>query len=134
MEISRNKAQELAFSVIYTCITLEETKETFDFKEVLSNYTNLSFEESDLYVKLVALNALKNEKEIEEIVVPHLNGWAFKRLSTITKAIIYYAFSSFRYVGDIDREVIINSSIELSKKYDGEKEYKFVNAILDKTL
>ena len=35
---------------------------------------------------------------------------------------------------DLDKPIIINESIRLTKKYGAEDGYKFVNAVLDKAL
>ncbi|MEG0977706.1 MAG: transcription antitermination factor NusB [Bacilli bacterium] len=134
MEISRNKANEIIFSIIYSCVSLKDANQTVDFKEIVELHTEETFENSDLHIKLVSLQAIKNQNEIEEMITPFLKNWKFSRLSEVTKCIIYFAYASYKYVGDIDKAAVINISVDLSKKYDGEKEYKFINALLDAAL
>ena len=42
--------------------------------------------------------------------------------------------SEYKYVGDIDKPVVINVGVTLAKRYSDEKNYKFINGILDKIL
>ena len=46
------------------------------------------------------------------------------------------SYTHFYYVekGKVDKKVVINTAVELAKKYVEEKQAKFINAILEKVL
>ena len=54
--------------------------------------------------------------------------------STIIISILMLGIGEYKYVGNVDKSVIIDVCIRLAKKYGDEKDYKFVNALLDKVL
>ena len=43
-------------------------------------------------------------------------------------------YAHFYYVEKIDKRIVINTAVELAKKYIEEKQAKFINAILDEVL
>ena len=50
-------------------------------------------------------------------------------------AIFLLALSEYKYVEEeIEKSALINVAVTLAKKYLDEKDYKFINAVLDKVL
>ena len=44
------------------------------------------------------------------------------------------SYAHFYYVEKVDKKVVINTAVDLAKKYVEEKQAKFINAILDGVL
>ena len=44
------------------------------------------------------------------------------------------AITEYKFVGGVEKSIIINVAVKLAHKYADEKDYKFVNALLDKVL
>lgn len=137
VEITRNKAQEIIVQLMYSFLMLEESNIAIDFEESISDACNMPYEDCDVYIKEVLLKSLKNEQKIINYISKFLKNWEFKRLNTTIQAILIVATVEF-FISDLDTDkaVIINNSVKFAKKFGdgGEKDFKFVNAILDKCL
>lgn len=132
--ISRNKQNELSFFSIYNFIVLLEMKEQIDVKEIISSQCGCSYEASDTYIKEVVLKCIKNYDEIVDLIKNNLKNWTYDRVSTINKAILMYGITNGKYMDQLDKRLIIDISINLVKKYGDEKDYKFINGLLDNVL
>ncbi len=137
IEITRNKAQELIVQLMYSFLILEETNVPINFVEAVEDACKLPYEDCDLYLKEVLIKSLKNQKKITDYISKFLINWNFSRLNTTIQAILITSVTEY-FIPDLDTEkaVIINNAVKFSKKFGdgGEKDYKFVNAILDKSL
>jgi N utilization substance protein B len=73
----------------------------------------------------------KNKSEFKEI----LDSINVKdsNMDLIDKSILYFALNEMIY-GELDKPVIIDESLRLSKKFSSPESYKFINANLDKYL
>jgi len=73
----------------------------------------------------------KNKSEFKEI----LDSMNVKdsNMDLIDKSILYFALNEMIY-GELDKLVIIDESLRLSKKFSSPESYKFINANLDKYL
>lgn len=72
-------------------------------------------------------------KEIDEIIEKHLFDYSLYRLNFVDRAIIRLATFELKY-SDIEKQIIINEAVELTKTYsnlDDEKQHKFTNRLLD---
>lgn len=137
VEISRNKLQELAAQAMYSFLLLQESNVAINFEETLSSICNLPYEECDVYLKEVLLKALKNESKIIAYVQKFLRNWEFRRLNSTIQSILILAVCEYYLIDEkIDKAVIINNAVKLAKRYGdgGEKDYKFVNAVLENCL
>ena len=79
-----------------------------------------------------SLESIKNNKsEFKEI----LDSMNIKdsNMNLIDKSILYFALNEMIY-GELDKLVIIDESLRLSKKFSSPESYKFINANLDKYL
>ena len=131
---SRNKNQELAIQIMYNFLIQQESGNTIDVKKTISDVAQKPFDECDLFLKKVLIKALKNEQDIIDNISKYLVKWKFSRLNKCTQAILIIAFSNYFYCENKEKAVIINVAIKLAKKYCEEKDYKFINALLDNAL
>ena len=80
----------------------------------------------------LSLESIKNnESEFKEI----LDSMNVKdsNMDLIDKSILYFALNEMIY-GDLDKPIIIDESLRLSKKFSSPESYKFINANLVKYL
>lgn len=131
---SRNKIQEMAMQIMYGFLIKQQVNQTIDFEETVSGISNKPYEECDIYLKDILIQSLKHEKEIIEEISKYLNKWKFERLNTCVQAILITAYSNFYYCEQTEKAIVINVAVKLAKKYGEEKDYKFVNAVLDNLL
>ena len=73
----------------------------------------------------------KNIKKIEDTIT--FLSIQTSNIELIDKSILYFAINEMLY-GELDKPVIIDESLRLSKKFSNPESYKFINATLDKFL
>ena len=73
----------------------------------------------------------KNIKKIEDTITSL--SIKTSNIELIDKSILYFAINEMLY-GELDKPVIIDESLRLSKKFSNPESYKFINATLDKFL
>ncbi len=72
-----------------------------------------------------------NEDKINDILISL--GVKDSNMDLIDKFILYFALNEMIY-GDLDKLVVIDEALRLSKKFSSPDSYKFINANLDKYL
>ena len=79
-----------------------------------------------------SLNSIQdNRKKIDSILVS-LNI-KDSNIEIIDKSVMYFAINEM-IAGNLDKPVVIDESLRLSKKFSSPESYKFINASLDKYL
>jgi transcription antitermination protein NusB len=81
-------------------------------------------------LKKVALG----EKELVEIIEPHLRNWDADRVAIIDMIFIKMGLAEFLDFPTIPTKVTLNEYVELTKLFSTEKSKDFVNGILDRIL
>ena len=126
--MNRKTARENAFILLFEkSIKVDET-----YEEIFLKATEDRDLEVDEYVKKVFFGNAENEKIIDMKIDECLVGWKKERISYVAKAILKLSGYELMFMEDIPVKVSINEAIELSKKYDDDKAYVFVNGVLNK--
>ena len=125
-KISRYKEREQAFFIcfekLFSDASISEISECAEESRD-DNYSDFALE--------CAKGVEDNLEEIDKIISSHLSAkWKLNRISRVSLSILRLAVYEMKYVEDIPSNVSINEAVELSKKFSGEEEYKFVNGIL----
>ena len=126
--MKRKQARENTFIILFEaeCRKDETPFEIFEYAKEFDGF------EYDDYVKSVFFGVQERRKEIDELIENAIVGWKKNRISPVSLAIIALATYEMLAVDDVPTKVAINEAIELSKKYDDEKNYQFVNGVLNK--
>lgn len=125
--MNRSKARENAFILLFEveCRSDETAFEIFDNAKSFDDF------EMDEYVRNVFFGVFERRKEIDELVEASLVGWKKNRISPVSRALLALSTFEMLALDDVPAKVSINEAIELSKKYDDEKSYIFVNGVLN---
>ena len=78
-------------------------------------------------IKSVEKNKEKIESSIESLSIKNTS------VELIDKSILYFAINEMLF-GELDKPIVIDESLRLSKKFSSPESYKFINASLDKFL
>lgn len=125
--MNRKSARENAFILLFESVCKnDETPE-----EILNKAMDVRSLEVDEYVKNVFFGVHTNLRQIDECIDKCLKGWKKERLSVTSIALCRLSVYELMFMNDIPARVSINEAIELSKKYDDEKAYTFVNGVLN---
>lgn len=133
-QTSRNKEQELAMQAMYGFLIDESINQPIDVVATIENLTNEPYKDSSIFIKEILITALKNQDKIIDHISNYLKNWKFSRLNSCIQAILILAVTNYLYLNE-DKGVSIDVAVKLAKKYgDDDKDYKFVNAVLDNCL
>lgn len=125
--MQRKAARENAFLLIFEKVCKsDETSE-----EIFQKATEVRGLDYDEYVKEVFFGVCDNLDMITQTAELHFKGWKKERITAVSMALVELAIYEMMFMPDIPSRVSINEAIELSKKYDGEKSYTFVNGVLN---
>ena len=126
--MNRKTARENAFILLFE----KEIKTDESCEEIFLKATEERSLEVDEYVKKVFFGNTENEKIIDMKIEECLVGWKKERVSYVAKAVLKLAAYELMFMEYIPVKVSINEAIELSKKYDDDKAYVFINGVLNK--
>ncbi len=125
--MQRKTARENVFLLIFEkACKSDETAE-----EIFVKATEERGLEYDDYVKRVFFGIEENKTVIEAEIENYLTGWKKERISPVSISLLRLAAYEILFVDDIPAKVSLNEAVELSKKYDDEKSYAFVNGVLN---
>ncbi len=74
---------------------------------------------------------IQNIEKIDKELIRHLNQGGIKDIGSVEKSILRLAIYEILFK-DLDKPIIINEAIELSKKLASDSAPKFINGLLDK--
>jgi N utilization substance protein B len=129
MNPNRRTAREVAMKALYALDlshdSLEHVIDTVIRPVLKKDQKLFDFAES-LFIK-----AVRDAKEVDEIIVSLTDNWDIKRIALVDKMIMRLAIIEMMQFSDIPTKVTINEAIEIAKSYSTEKSGKFINGILD---
>lgn len=125
--MKRKDAREAVFSVLFSGEFLAEKTPSELWREAVDDgrYT------SDAYAEALTQHLTEHSDEILEAMQTYAVGWKINRISKVSRTILKIAICEMFYMPDIPLLVSVNEGVELSKKYDDEKTYGFVNGVLN---
>ena len=132
--ISRNQEHELIMISIYDAIIYSEMEEMFSLEDVMEGIYMIPYEDIPFFSREVVIKSLANINDIKAVFQKNMPKWKFDRLNALERAILLMSYTHSKLEETADKKVIIDVAVRLSKKYLDKDDYKFVNAILDKTL
>ena len=130
MELSRNQEHFIIMTVIYnelTDFTFGEGKMVRSANEIISSMCS----EASPFVVDSIMISLQKYGEIKNAYIPYLNKWKWDRLPLLTQAILLMSYTHYKYLGPVDKSIVINIAVNLAKKYIDDKQAKFINGLLD---
>ena len=128
--LSRNQEQEKIMFIIYQILFLNRMKNDFDLVEVIEDTMEENYSDVSVFVKEVVVKC----DEIYNLILPNCTTWKMERINLVVISILMLGITEYKYIGNVDKSVIIDVCVKLAKKYADEKDYRFVNALLDKIL
>ena len=134
MELSRNQQHYIIMTAIYNELTdfvFGDKTVNRSAEDVIASLCECDIEDVNPYIIDMVMVSLSKYGEIKAAYTPYLKNWKWERLPLLTQAILLMSYTHFYFVEKADKAVIINTAVELAKKYIDDKQAKFINAILD---
>ena len=138
MALSRNQQNYLIMTVIYIELNdfnYGDKANPRSAKEIILGLLE-DYHETVIppFVEDMVNVSLLHYGEAMELFSAHLKDWKWERIPLLTQAILLMSYTHFKYIEKIDKAIVIDVAVRLTKEYVEEKQAKFVNAILDETL
>ena len=134
MEISRNQQHYIIMVAIYNELTdfiFGDKQVNRAASDVIASLCECDIEDVPQYIIDTVMVSLSKFGEIKAAYTPYLKNWKWERLPLLTQAILLMSYTHFYFIEKVDKVVVINTAVELAKKYIDDKQAKFINAILD---
>lgn len=126
--MSRILAREYCFKIIFEYQFLLKKDEEF-IAEVLED--EKLTEKDKEYIDYTSKGILEHREEIDNLIKQYLKGYTFERLFKIDVAILRIAVFELKYSkNETPENIVIDSAVELAKKYSTDNSYKFINGVL----
>jgi N utilization substance protein B len=119
---SRIQAFELLFSGFFIKSGVDEILRC-------AGVSDNSFEVDKFALKILR-GVSKNIDKIDEIIKKNIKNWDFERLSYVVKTTLRIAVYEMIFVKNVPAAVSTSEAVNIVKKYGGEDEPAFVNAVL----
>lgn len=132
--LSRNQEQELIMKIIFSYLSQTNYYEDKDPRELIEEVSDIPYEEVSVFVKETVVKVLIHQVELIESIKPNLTNWKLERMNKVLISILLLALAEAKYIEGTIKAAIIDVAVNLTKKYCDEKDYRFVNAILDKMI
>ena len=132
--LSRNQEQELIMKIIFSYLSQTNYYEDKDPRELIEEVSDIPYEEVSVFVKETVVKVLIHQDELIESIKPNLTNWKLERMNKVLISILLLALAEAKYIEGTIKAAIIDVAVNLAKKYCDEKDYRFVNAILDKMI
>ncbi len=127
--MSRRKAREVAFKVIYQVDQVQaEPKKTFAY---IVEEDGLKDKDWAFAWQLIE-GSLNNLASIDEKISHYSTAWDLNRMSSVDRNIMRLGAYEILFMNHLLAAIPIDEAIELAKKYSDDNSASFVNAILDK--
>lgn len=131
--MTRKAAREQLFKLIFEA-EMKETalKDIFDsfMQRVVEDELEISNSSME-FIKKYCLGIDEYSEEILNKINNTMEGWSFDRIGNVEKALLKGAVYELSYE-DTPKEIVINETIELAKKYGDTKSFEFLNGVLAK--
>lgn len=137
MELTRNQTHHIIMTAIYNELVdfnFGDRTQIRDIRDILSSLCEQDYDSIDSYVKDTVIVSLQKYGEIIQAYLPYLRNWKWERLPLLTQSILLMSYTHFYFIEKVDKKVVINTAVDLGKKYIDDKQGKFINAILDGVL
>ena len=113
----------------------KENAHLADVRGIVSGLCELPYEECDYFVKAAVVMAVKHFDEAVAAFNAKMRGWTFDRRNRVEQSILLLAYVHYFFVEpDVDKGVVIDIAVKQAKVFLEDKDFKFVNAILDNVL
>ena len=118
---------------IYDALIYANMEQEFSVEEIMTSVFEVEYNEISLFCKEIVIKSLAHINEIKKIFQAKMPTWQFDRLNLVEQAILIMSYTH-KITQNVDKSIVINIAVKLSKKFLEKDDYKFVNGILDKVL
>lgn len=124
----RTQAREKAFQLIFERLF---TKENYSLDEEF--FALLKKEEDKVFAKNLVQKFEENKLVMENLISQNLVNYDISRVYKVDLALMYLALTEINYFGT-PKQVVINETLEIAKRFSTEKSSRFINGVISSIL
>ena len=126
--MSRILAREYCFKLVFEYQFL--LQQDNDYLSEIFEDEKLSAEDKN-YINASYVGIMEKQSQIDDLIKQYLKDYTIERLYKIDLAILRVAIYELVFSADkLPDSIVIDSAVELAKKYSTDNSYKFINGIL----
>ncbi len=132
-KITREKIVVMLYQYILTQIDQDEARSFLEHDEAINDPKFKDSKEEEIVYCLDTFSKIRENYDVLYATVGKnlKQGWKMDRLSKMEQAILLNGCFELQVLEN-DKTVVINESVELSKKFCDDQSYKFINGVLNK--
>jgi len=124
----RTEAREKAFQLIFERLFV---KENYGFDEEF--FASIKKEEDIDFAKEIVNKFEENKDSLKDLVSANLVNYDISRVYKVDLALILMALTEINYL-QTPHQIVINETLEISKRFSTEKSSRFINGVLSSIL
>ena len=124
----RTQAREKAFQLIFERLFV---KANYFFDEEF--FASLKKEEDRVFAKEIVEKFEANKEFLCDLVSKNLVNYEISRVYKVDLALIYMALTEINYC-ETPKQIVVNETIEIAKRFSTEKSGRFINGVLSSIL
>jgi N utilization substance protein B len=124
----RRQGRELALTYIYQ---LDLGVENIHDVESQIERDGMGSRKVREFAKSRVLGVWQHLKEIDDLIVPHLEHWKMERLTRTDRGLLRLGVYEMIFDSVIPHKVAINEAVDIARKFGGEDSSRFINGVLD---
>ena len=128
MKTSRRRARDVALQVLFQCdvgrVPVDEALAAARAREAGADWE---------FIETLCRGSIAHQREMDDLIVPLLQGWSLERLASVDRAILRMALFELQQM-DTPAAAVIDEAVELAKRYGTEDSGRFVNGVLGASL
>ncbi len=125
-DVSKSSLDDLlSFSWLQKDSEIESGTESGDLSE--------NAKEERTFASIIISGTISHIDEIDKLIETHLSSsWSMDRISRVSLAILRTSIYEILFQNGSEARIVIDEAVNISKDYDTDDSYKFINAVLDK--
>lgn len=125
--MNRSEAREIVFKLVFEYAFNNEKRD-----DLLEEYTADADADSKAYITEVYFGVISHYTELGEAVSKTAEKFAFDRLYSVDKALLFLALYEIKFMESIPYKVSVDEALKLAEKYSTNKSVKYINGVLSK--
>ena len=124
--MTKSEAREILFTLVFEA-EFNPEKSASEIYEIAKEERGF---ENFRYIKKALEYIVANRNELVSMIESHSEEWNFSRMSAATRAVLLIGTYDMK-IKNLAPDIAINEAVNLSKKYDEDSAYPFVNGVLN---
>ena len=138
--MSRRKGRIIAFQALYSWdVSKSSLDDLLSFSWLQKpddqepDEPSESAKEERTFASIIISGTISHIDEIDKLIENHLSAsWSMERISRVSLAILRTSVYEILFQNGSEPRIVIDEAVNISKDYDTDDSYKFINAVLDK--